>query len=105
MIIWLQMKLSKEKDKDNPNDNIKNYLQVPEDSNLIEDENLINENTVAINRDINVTDKRTDVSIFFNTDRVKPVEYDYLNNVYLPYKFEATSDYRDFVPDLTETTY
>ncbi len=87
---------------DNINDKITNYLQVPKDATLYEDEYLDKDKTVAINRDINVTDRRTDVGTFFNTDNVRPVEYDYQNNVYIPTEFQATEDYRKYVPDLSK---
>ena len=87
---------------DDENDAIKNYIKVPVDTMVTEDDYLNDNKTIALNRVINIKDKRTDVSIFFNTPKVRSVEYDYKNKTYLPFKFVADKDYTELVPDLTK---
>ena len=87
---------------ENENDKIQNYLKLPEDSRLHEDEMLDSSKTVAVCRDIKVSDKRTDVGIFFNPEKVRPVEYDYRNDIFIPFEYKETKDYKLLVPNLSK---
>lgn len=87
---------------DEEQDNIKNYLQLPADTSIVE-LNIDSERSLMVSRKINREDKRTDVIDFFAPDKVVPVFLDTIIEKYkaLPERKEFDPvDYRNLLPTL-----
>ena len=84
----------------NDKDTINNYLNIPEEFEIHVDDYLNDDKQIAVSRDINKKDIRTDVSIFFDKNKVKPVEFDYQNRKFISKKFEETEDYSLLIPNV-----
>jgi hypothetical protein len=87
---------------DEEQDNIKNYLQLPTDTSIVE-LNIDSERALMVSRKINREDKRTDVIDFFVPDKVIPVFLDTIIEKYkaLPDRKEYDpDDYRNLLPTL-----
>ena len=74
-------------------DNIKNYLRLPEGVELVE-QPLLDDYVATVKKRIRITDPRTDVIDYLNKNKVVPVFYDATIE-----KYKTQVDRRDYTPN------
>ncbi len=83
-----------------PEDNIRKYLRVPNGCELYDDETYENPRSIVIGHDINRNDQRTDVKVFFNSEDIRSVYYDYPKHIFKTKAVKLNEDYKKYIPTL-----